>query len=285
LLYEPAFAIIASAFQSKYKIGITLITLVAGFASTVFIPLTHQLSIKFGWQHSLILLGTLEILINVPLHFFSLPTVTPQTHSPRTQSGMARLLAWAAELRKEAGNRRFLGLALWFSSHNAAFSGMTFLLIPIHQAQGVNMGPLLLALSLIGPMQVAGRIILAAYGGNFSTLRVGTLAMIILVSSLLVLMVQPPSLSSLIIFAVLYGGGNGIMTIVKGTAIAEFYGTGRYAELNGLLSAPTVLARAGAPCVLAALWAATGNSEVVLISVLLILIFGSCGIALSRSGP
>lgn len=68
-----------------------------------------------------------------------------------------------------------------------------------------------------------------------------------------VLLLCPPNLGCLVVFAVLYGASNGVTTILRGTAIAELFGRERYAELNGALSAPAVVAKAVAPLALAGL--------------------------------
>jgi hypothetical protein len=43
VLYEPAFAVITAVFGSDARRGITALTLVGGFASTIFMPVTHLL--------------------------------------------------------------------------------------------------------------------------------------------------------------------------------------------------------------------------------------------------
>ncbi len=57
-----------------------------------------------------------------------------------------------------------------------------------------------------------------------------------------------------LIFVLLYGLGNGMMTIVKGTAIAQYVNRDHVASLNGALGLPSALARAVAPFMLGLLW-------------------------------
>lgn len=167
-------------------------------------------------------------------------------------STRARFAAWWTELRRDVSDSRFLGLALWFTAHAAAFSGLVFQLVPILQSERVPTATMLQAIALIGPMQVLGRLALATWGEHFATLRVGSWAMLVLRSSLALMLFLRPTLASLSFFAILYGGSNGVMTILRGTAIAELFGRERYAELNGALSLPAVLAKAASPFALAA---------------------------------
>jgi MFS family permease len=57
-----------------------------------------------------------------------------------------------------------------------------------------------------------------------------------------------------LLFVLLYGLGNGMLTIVKGTAIAQYVSREHVASLNGALGLPTAIARAVAPLLLGLLW-------------------------------
>ena len=120
-------------------------------------------------------------------------------------------------------------------------------------------------------------------GDHFSTLRVGRWAMVMLSAAMLILLLLPPRLVWLGLFAALYGAGNGVSTILRGTAIAELFGRERYPELNGALSAPAVFAKAAAPLALAGLWSATGQPKVVFVGVLALILTGVVGLWLATS--
>lgn len=137
--------------------------------------------------------------------------------------------------------------------------------------------------AVIGPMQVLGRIALTAWGKDFATLSVGFWATASLAASMLCLGLLPKSLPGLIAFAALYGAGNGVMTILRGTAIAESFGRERYAELSGALSLPAVIAKAAPPLILAAAWTWTGSSKAVVASVFLLLSLGTVGLCVAKA--
>jgi hypothetical protein len=185
------------------------------------------------------------------------------------------------EFRRDVLDPRFVGLALWFTAHTAAFTGLIFQLVPILQALRVDNATILQAIAIIGPMQVLGRFLLTSRDNDFSTLRVGRWAMAALVAAMLILLLLPPRLPWLAIFAALYGMGNGVTTILRGTSIAELFGRERYAELNGALSAPAVLAKAAAPLALAALWTGTGQPKTVFAGVLTLVVVGLGGLWLA----
>ncbi|GHC41875.1 MFS transporter [Roseibacillus persicicus] len=275
LLYDPAFAVITQTFRSRYREGITLVTLLGGLASTVFIPLIYLLESHLGWRGALQSCGGLLLFLGAPMHWWVLPSAAPATFSKKTTSASARAREWFRTLRGEISNRRFLGLMLWFTAYIGAFSGLTFLIIPLLLAMGVASELVLQAVVIIGPMQVVGRLLLVSAGKQFSSLRVGRWAMGLLGCSLLILLFLPKTLLWLGSFAVLFGMGNGVMTILKGTAPAELFGTERYSELNGALSAPGVLSKAISPLLLAALWNTGVDPKWVFGAILGMIIVGS----------
>lgn len=281
LLYDAAFAVITQTFGADYRRGITLITLVGGLASTVFIPVAQFAVDHLGWQHALVALGVFQILVGVPLHALGVPAFRRKAGAASAVPHRTRWRDWWREFRRDVGDPRFVGLALWFTAHAAAFTGLIFQLVPILQALHVGNGTILQAIAIIGPMQVLGRFLLTSRGNHFSTLRVGRWAMVSLSAAMLILLLLPPNLVSLALFATLYGAGNGVTTILRGTAIAELFGRERYPELNGALSAPAVFAKAAAPLALAGLWSATGAPKVVFAGVLALVLAGVVGLWLA----
>jgi predicted MFS family arabinose efflux permease len=229
----------------------------------------------FGWQRTLIFLGLLQIVICAPLHFFGLPKIPAAPAKPQDDS--TDFTKWLAEIRREISDNRFLGVALWFPAHTAAFSGLTFLLIPFLQSRSVKSETMLVAIALIGPMQVIGRLFLVAHVGQYSTTRIGAYALSALGLALLILITFPPTAPTLICFAILYGSGNGVMTILRGTVISELFGPARYAELNGALAAPTVFAQALSPFILSTIWNASGRESSVVISAFVLIVFAELG--------
>jgi MFS family permease len=283
LLYDAAFAVVTQAFGAEYRRGITLITLVGGLASTVFIP-TAQIAVdRLGWQDALVVLGAFQVLLGMPLHLWGVPRrkLVPATQPPAALG--ARWSDWWREFSRDVSDPRFVGLVVWFTAHAAAFTGLIFQLVPILQTLDVDNATILKAIAIIGPMQVLGRFVLTTRGSHFSSLRVGRWAMCSLASAMLILLLLPPHLVWLACFAALYGVGNGVLTILRGTSIAELFGRERYPELNGALSAPAVFAKAAAPLAMAGLWSATAAPKVVFAGVLALVVAGLVGLWLATT--
>jgi MFS family permease len=67
-----------------------------------------------------------------------------------------------------------------------------------------------------------------------------------------------------VVFALIYGAGNGIMTIVRAVLPAEIFGRADYGAIQGMINAPTMISRAAAPFAFGALWAVSGNYALVI---------------------
>src|SRR5512133_1916255 len=130
------------------------------------------------------------------------------------------------------------------------------------------------AIAGVGPAQVAGRIVLFALHGRLTTAAAGTIAMIAFPLSILIVILYPASEAALFGFALLYGGANGIITIVRGTAVPELMWREGYGAINGALTLPGNIAKALAPFGAAALWSVAGGYDAVLWA-----IFGSAAMA------
>lgn len=283
-LYEPAFAAVTAAFGASYRRGIVLITLVGGLASTVFIPVVQLAITQLGWRETLVLLGLVQAGLGFPLHWWGLPAARPRPVPGRGSAETFPLTRSRSVVREHVRDRRFIGLSLWFAAHAAGFTGLLFQLVPFLEAGQVPTEVILAAMAVMGPMQVAGRVVLSSQGERFSSLGVGFLAMGSLLAGLLVLWLMPVTLPWLCVFTGLFGLGNGMLTIVRGTAVAEFFGRENYAEISGAIAAPAVLAKAVAPLGVAALWSASGRAEMVPLTALILLGVSLLGLVLLTRG-
>ena len=255
-LYEPAFAVMTRRFPEDYRVRITAVTLIGGFASTVFIPLTQLFIVLLGWRHALLALALCNVAVCVPVHALLL------RDEPRRASGAVDGAGSDAVMRRALRHPVFWGLAVAFTAYYAAFSAMTFHVIPLLTERGLSMSVIVGAIAVVGPAQVAGRVVLFALHGRLTTAAAGAIAMIAFPLSVLVLLLFPASEYALFAFALLYGAANGIITIVRGTAVPELMWREGYGAINGALTLPGNIAKALAPFGAAALWSVAGYGAV-----------------------
>lgn len=127
-------------------------------------------------------------------------------------------------------------------------------MIPLLQEKGLRLDLIVVALALIGPSQTIGRFALV-FGPRASARKMGRIvAPLLPLSTLLLLVVAPYGLAGLAVFALVFGIGNGIMTIVRATGIAEILGTRGYGAIGGAFNLVLMVPRTIAPLALAALW-------------------------------
>jgi len=251
-LYDPAFAVLVQAFKERQRKAITALTLFGGFASTVFWPLTQMLLQRFGWQGALLALGAINLLVCVPLHWWVVPAAPASSRKTKDpHSG------------KEAPaifDSTFVGLCAAFTGNALVFSAMSVHLIPLLQGKGLSAGQAAWVGAMIGPMQVLGRIIEYTLLSRWSPSRVGSLAMWLLPVSLGLLAFAVPQLAMMAAFALLYGMGNGVMTIVRGATPVELYGRERYGAINGAMATPVLIAKAAGPILASLVLADTASA-------------------------
>jgi predicted MFS family arabinose efflux permease len=242
-LYEAAFATLVRLYGRDARNVITGITLIAGFASTVGWPLSTALESWIGWRDTCFVWAGLHLLLGLPLNL-SLPSHAHEraSHaSPPTDAVPAALVEAAPVVPLRSAVLLSLVFALtWFISTAMAAHLPTLL-----TASGVGLSMAVTAGALIGPAQVAGRLL------EFGVLRRAHP----LLSARLAAVMHPLGAAALavfgapaaLLFAVLHGAGNGVLTIAKGTLPLALFGPQGYGERQGLLMVPARLAQALAP--------------------------------------
>ena len=257
-LYEPAFAVITRAFPLNYRRAITALTLFGGFASTVFWPFTQSLIDGLGWRDAVRILALLNLVLCVPLHLWVLPAGgrPPATAAVSTVPSRA--------LREVMRDKVFYLLAAAFTANMLTFSAMAVHMIAMLGAKGMSPAQAALFGALIGPMQVVGRLLEMGVGRRFAAHRVGMVAMALLPLSLGLFLVAEGSAWTFVLFASLYGAGNGIVTIVRGAIPVELFGRDHYGAINGALAAPVLAAKAAGPLVASLVWTLTGGYDQVI---------------------
>ena len=157
----------------------------------------------------------------------------------RASSRAARRYAVCCAIRR--------GLCGAFTANALVFSAVSVHLISLLQGKGLTLAEAAWVGALIGPMQVLGRVLEFTFLSKSHPSRIGVLAMWLLPASLGLLSLAGPHLAWLALFALLYGSGNGVMTIVRGAIPAELYGRESYGAVNGAMATPVLLAKASGP--------------------------------------
>jgi MFS family permease len=246
-LYEAAFATLNRKLYDGARQAISTLTLFGGFASTLAWPLTARLEALLGWRDTYLCYALFQLAVCLPLHLLlgRDPALPASRH--KGAGGNGQTLAEA--VRQPV----FWKLALAFSANTFIFSAMSVHLIALLRQLGQPAGMAVFLATLVGPMQVAGRIGEMTVGRDVAPRTVGTFTFAALPAGLLLLLLFGTHAWLAAAFCVLYGLSNGILTIVRGTIPQALFGRGNYGAISGALAAPSLLTKAAGPLAAAAL--------------------------------
>jgi MFS family permease len=243
-LYESAFASLVRLYGRDARGAITGITLIAGFASTVGWPLSAWMEARYGWRGACFGWAALHVLVGLPLNAW-----LPRTGyaGDDTDRGAAASPG-AAPVPPSAPQRpgvttallSFMFATTWFIS-----TAMAAHLPRLLEAVGASLAAAVAVGTLIGPAQVAGRLLEFGLLRRVHPLLSARLAAIAHPLGAAVLLLIGPVAAPA--FALLHGAGNGILTIAKGTLPLVLFGAQGYGARQGWLMMPARVAQAAAP--------------------------------------
>ena len=241
-LYESAFSTLAGIYGRDARGVITGITLLAGFASTVCWPISGWLNAEFGWRATCLTWAGAHLLLGLPLNRLLIPvgvqpapTAAEQAHT-NGRSGAGLTMALLA----------FVFAATWFTS-----TAMAAHLPRLLQESGLSPAAAIAIAALVGPAQVGARCLEFVLLQRFHPLISARLAAIAHpIGAAGVMLAGAPATTA---FVLLHGGGNGILTIAKGTLPLAIFGPHGYGLRQGLLMVPARFAQAFSPLVFALL--------------------------------
>jgi len=259
-LYEPAFNVLTKRFPDRYVQGITTLTLVGGFASTLSFPAAAGLIAWLDWRGALQAIGVLLLAVIAPLHAWALrgTPVPPASARPA-------LAADDATLHEALCEPSFWLLTATFTLYAFGSAALWAHVMPAFAAKGFSEAQALAVVVWIGPAQVVGRLLFLAFGRWLSTRSIGLIVLGGLPVSLATFALAN-QIAALLLFALLFGLANGLVTIVRGSLVPQYFGREHVGRISGTMSGIALLSRAAAP--LATAWlllALPGYREVVLV--------------------
>lgn len=250
VLYPLAFAALAQIGGAAAQRQIVHLTLIAGFASTLFWPLTTYLIAALDWRGTYLVFAGLNLAVCLPVHL----AMARHVRQSRAQGLVPAMTLGVAR----PDQVRLLG---WLMLAGFALTGVLASSVLVHMVgllAGLGIGSAGVAVAaLFGPAQVASRLINMGWGAALPQPWLAVIAASLLPLGVLVLVLTAPSPVGAMAFAVLFGLGSGLFSIVGGTLPLTLFGTAGYGQRLGLVNAGRQLASALAPFVfslLAGLW-------------------------------
>jgi len=271
-LYDPAFATLTRLYGREARKPITGITLIAGFASTIGWPLSAFMLHHYGWREACLMWAALNLFVCAPVNWLLIPAAPPHPPLPRQS---------AEGDTAEPPRGAMIVLALFFSAAWFVTGAMAAHLPRLLEAAGATPTEAVAAGALVGPAQVAARLV------EFGLLR----RLHPLISARIAAVMHPLGALALGLFgpfgvaafALLHGAGNGMITIAKGTLPLAIFGPHGFGLRSGVLSAPARITQSAAPFLFGLLLDSVGVGAVALSAGLMLAAFASLFALRSRA--
>jgi MFS family permease len=233
-LYEAAFATAAGLYGRDARNAITGITLFAGFASTIGWPTSAYFIDHFGWRGACIAWAVLHLVIGLPMNRLLIPKAEQNITEPISEHHTAAGIPWT-----------MIVLASVFGATWCIATALAAHLPRLLEAVGSTPVIAILAASLMGPAQVAARLVEFTLLKRLSPMFSARLATCLHPIGALLLVFFGPVMA--VPFVLLHGAGNGLLTIARGTLPLALFGPAGYGLRTGILSAPARILQGGAP--------------------------------------
>ncbi|EKS29507.1 MFS transporter [Afipia felis] len=270
-LYDPAFTTLTRIYGMASRGPITVVTFSGGLASTVGWPFMHFLIEHFGWKSVFFTWAAVLALLIAPLHWFALPRRKAQM---KTAVAAADEPAAKKRFVKPHGWSFFL-MAAGFAGHAFALSGTTTHLLPILQRGGLDPGLAVTIGAMFGPAQLVTRFADFASKGRLHPVWVARFSMCTMAAAFSVLAFAGIETLHAIIFAILFGAANGVMTIARGALPLATFGPTGYGRVVGRISRPGQITQALSPFILAFVidrWSDQAALEIIIMAIALALL-------------
>jgi len=280
-LYEPGFAAVVGWFTSKHRDrALLIVTLVAGLASTIFVPIETWLLARMSWRDALVTLAVVLAVIMIPIHACVLrapPHIADAKRAGREEPATLP----GVTLRAATRTMLFWVLDIAFFIANFATVVVTVHLIPYLSERGYSPTVAALMIGWMGAVQLLGRILFAPVVQIFGH-RSLTAAIFVAQAGGFVLLALAGRVPTLVPMVFLLGAANGMATLARATVVAEIFGPRHYGSITGAIALGSNGARAAAPVGAALLQVALGGYETLFWSLAGLLVVAGVAVRLTE---
>ncbi|WP_205857311.1 MFS transporter [Phytoactinopolyspora endophytica] len=246
VFYPPAFTALTRWYGPRERVkALTLLTLAAGLASTIFAPLTAFLLDRLSWQNTYLVLTAILAVITIPGHWWGLrgPWPTAEGHAARDDGRPSE--AGAARITRSLP---FIALTVSLGLASLVAFAVIINLVPMLEERGMSTSAAALALGLGGLGQVIGRIGFPLLT-RFTGIRTRTVVILLAVAGTTALLGVLTTVAALVGASIAAGMARGLMPLIQATAVSDRWGIAHYGLLTGQLSAPVTITMALSPWV------------------------------------
>ena len=245
--YQAAFATLVEHAPQTATRNITYLTLIAGFASSIFWPITSALAAHLDWRHIYMIFAGLNLALCMPVH---LALARGRTLKARLTLDHPVHDPVAGHLPLEARRRGMIIVSIAFALSGFALSSLLIHMVPMLGALGLGAAAVTVS-ALFGPAQVASRLVNMLFGSRLPPTGLAMLSAALIAFGCLLLAATGGSLIGAVVFALCVGLGSGIGSIAQGSVPLHLFGSTGYGAIAGRITAARLVASAAAPAVFA----------------------------------
>ncbi len=245
--YQAAFATLVESEPRTASRSITYLTLIGGFASTIFWPIAATLTGYLSWREIYLVFAAVNLLVCMPLHFWIMQsrTVGSEMEGAKTREAVI------GALEPSARRRGMILVSLAFSLSGFTLAAILAHMVPMLGAIGLGSAAVVIG-SLFGPAQVMSRLINMLFGKSLSPPALAIVSATLMVLGVLILGLSGNWLPGAVAFAICLGLGSGINSIAQGSLPLYLFGSVGYGAITGKMAAARLATGAAAPFAFAA---------------------------------
>jgi MFS family permease len=252
-LYEPAFTAVTAWFERDRARAILIITIFAGFASTIFLPLTGWFETRYGWRDALLMLAVILGVSTILPHALILRRrpedlglqVDGRTDLDQVAASRSRARP-AMRLGEAVRDKSFWWITSSFFLETISSIALAVHMIPYLIERGESTAFAATATGLIGAAQVAARIVATMLGSRVSQAVMTAILFAMQVVAVVVLL-EWQSRTGILVAVLIFGAGRGVVTLMRPGLIVEYFGRSAFGAISGTMSFFITFARGLAP--------------------------------------
>jgi MFS family permease len=261
--YDPAFTAIAVWFKRDRSRALLIITLVAGLASTIFVPLSTFLLEQIGWRDAIAVLAVL-LLATAPMLWLILRRHPEDMNTtvdglPMMHADNPITILALPSTRDWIRSSTFWRIAIGFALARLAVSTLAPHLVPLLRERGYSNAITAILAGSVGVLQLAGRLLIAPLT-RIMSMTVLTAATFFVHGLGLVMLATQTDLG-VWAFIALYGSTNGAITIARAALTADLFDNRIYGAVSGGIALVVGLTGAFAPFLAGALHERMGDYQ------------------------
>ncbi|MBM3225054.1 MAG: MFS transporter [Candidatus Tectomicrobia bacterium] len=248
-LYDAAFAALVQVTPTRGRTAISYLTLYGAYASTVFWVIGHYLNEVYGWRGTLMIFAAIHLTVCLPLNWVGLSRREAAGDPATARPGPASLDGPVLQ-----GRMRTVGMilfALIMSINGFVFGVVSLQLVPLLEAAGLASATAVWVASLKGHGQCTGRLLEIFLGRNLKAMTIARIAIGGVPVAWLLFLLAGGEFWRLVVFTLLLGASQGVITIVRGAVPLALFGAQGYGAVLGLIATPILLVNAFSPALFA----------------------------------